>query len=445
MKIIPRIYNLPFQKSLKSPLITVIIGPRQSGKTTTVNTFLEDIPLNRKFSLNLDSLFERDRVKTREGHLQDLIEETLGFSLNRLKEKFFLFIDEAQKLPMVFEVLKILYDRYSPYLKIIISGSSSLELLDKTAETLAGRVQILRIYPFSMSEASFYEEIDDFEGAKTLYKNIFSGSLAPDQLTELIRDYKPRSKKKLQLLDSLITRSLFPPTFSKISKEDIPRWLVDYIDTYIERDMRSLKDIGNIEGYRNVVAQLSTRVGSLLEYHRLGADAGVNQITTKKYVGIWQESLLGFLLSPFFLNLSTRIKKSRKVFFIDNALIWALSGFKERRLIEAGGEIGHYFENLLISDFMKWGANLEKPVSFTFWEKSLSSEIDLVISTQGMTIPVEIKYSDVWDKKHIRALQVFKENHKGEKIKIPFSLIIYRGEFMALDDNIFCIPAWALC
>lgn len=445
MKIIPRIYDISFEKSLKSPLITVVIGPRQSGKTTTVNNFLSGIPGNRKFYLNMDSLFERDRVKSKETYLQDRVEETLGFELDRLKERFYFFIDEAQKLPMIFELIKILHDRYAPHLKIIVSGSSSLELLDKSAETLAGRVQILRVYPFSMSEASLYEEIDDFQCAGSLYDGIFAGSLDAGHLALLIRQCKPKSKKKMQLIDRLLTRSLFPPTFSMITEEAMPRWLMDYMDTYLERDMRSLKEIGNIDGYRKVVAQLSSRVGSLLEYNKLGMDAGVNQITTKKYVAIWQESLIGFLLAPFFLNLSTRIKKSKKVYFFDNALVWALSGFKDRQLLDAGGQIGHYFENLMITDFVKWGINLEKPVSFYFWEKSQTSEVDLVINTQGMTIPIEIKYAETWDKKYTHAFEVFKEKHKEKNLKIPFSLIIYRGDFLALDDNVFCIPAWAFC
>lgn len=444
-KITERIYDPYLKKSLASPLITVLIGPRQSGKTTSVNSLLNDIKPDRKFYLNLDSSFERDRVKHREDYLQEHIEETLGFRLDSLKEKFFLFIDEAQKLPSIFESIKILYDKYSRYLKIIISGSSSLELLDKTAETLAGRVQVLRIYPFSMSEACLYEEIGGFECAGALYKGIFSGSLKQKSLSQLINEFKPKSKKKMRLIDKLLTRSLFPPTFSRIDEDDIPRWLIDYIDTYIERDMRSVKDIGDIEGYRKVVAQLSSRVGNLLEYNRLGNDAGINQITTKKYVNIWQESLIGFLLSPFFLNVSTRIKKSKKVYFFDNALIWALSGFKDRQILEASGESGHYYENLIITDFIKWGINMEKPPSFYFWQKSLAAEIDLVVSTKGMAIPVEIKYSTVWDKKYLRGIDMFKEKHKGKGLNIPFSIIIYRGDFFAPREDVFCIPVWALC
>jgi len=177
----------------------------------------------------------------------------------------------------------------------------------------------------------------------------------------------------------------------------------------------------------------------------LGADSGVNQITAKKYVTIWRESLIGFLLSPFFLNLATRIKKSKKVYFFDNALSWALTGFKDRRLLEAAGEGGHYFENLIISDFFKWGANLEKPAAFYFWEKSPVSEIDLVISTQGLTIPVEIKYSQTWDKKVLQAIRMFKESHRGKNLEIPFSLVVYRGDFMAFEENCYAIPAWAFC
>ena len=444
-KIIERIYEPYLKKSLSSRLVTVIIGPRQSGKTTSVNSVLEDIADKRKFYLNLDSSFEREKVKNNESYLKEKIEETLGHRLDLLKDKFFLFIDEAQKLPSIFETIKILYDNYQLYLKIIISGSSSLELLDRTSETLAGRVQILRVYPFSISEASLYEEIGGFECASEVYKGIFSGTLNQNILSQFVREFKPKSRKKIELIDKFLTRSLFPPTFSRIEEDDIPRWIADYIDTYLERDMRSVREIGNIEGYRRVIGQLSSRIGSLLEYNQLGVDAGVNQITTKKYVTIWQESLIGFLLSPFFLNLSTRIKKSKKVYFFDNAIVWALSGFRERAILEASGDNGHYFENLIITDFIKWGINYEKKPSFFYWEKSQASEIDIVISTRGMTIPVEIKYSAVWDKRYLHAIDMFKANHSGKGLKIPFSLVIYRGDFMIPRPDVFCLPVWLLC
>jgi len=209
--------------------------------------------------------------------------------------------------------------------------------------------------------------------------------------------------------------------------------------------MRTVKDIGNIEGYRKVVAQLSSRMGSLLEYSSLGNDAGINQITTKKYVSIWQESLIGYLLPPFFLNPATRIKKSKKVYFFDNALVWALSGFKEKQILEASGESGHYFENLIITDFIKRGVNLGKPPSFYFWQKSHAAEIDLVISSEGMSIPVEIKYSTGLDKKYLHAIDIFKENHRQKGLTIPFSLIFYRGDFVVPREDVFCVPVWALC
>jgi predicted AAA+ superfamily ATPase len=182
-----------------------------------------------------------------------------------------------------------------------------------------------------------------------------------------------------------------------------------------------------------------------MDYSRIGRDASVNQLTAKKYIAIWQESLIGLLLSPFFLNLSTRIKKSKKVYFFDNALIWALSGFKEKRIIEAAGETGHYFENLIITDFMKWGATMDVSPSFFFWEKSEVSEVDLVISSKGFTIPVEIKYSALWDKRYLHALDMFREKHREKGLNIPFSLVIYQGDFIVPRDDVFCIPAWLLC
>lgn len=442
--IIGRIYDLALKKSLDSRLITVLTGPRQSGKTTSVSAFLAGIKEGSKLYMNLDSSFERDRLVNKENYLDERIEEVLGYRLDLLKERFYIFIDEAQKLPQVFEILKILYDRYSERLKIIISGSSSLELLDKAAETLAGRVRILKVYPFSMSEASLCEGLGGLDCAETLYKAIFSGSLTRELLSSLIAEFKPQSNKKMKLIDKLLVRSLFPPTISKIDEADIPRWLIDYIDTYIEKDMRSVRDIGNIEGYRKVIAQLAARAGGLLEYSGLAADTGLNQLTAKKYVSIWQESLIGFLLQPFFLNISTRIKKAKKVYFFDNALIWALSGFRERKLLEASGESGHYFENLVIADFLKWGSTLQMPPSFYYWQKSLVSEIDLVLTTEGMAIPIEIKYATVWDRKYLHAIDMFKEKHRNKGLVIPFSMIIYRGEFFAPREDVFCIPVWAL-
>lgn len=442
--IIERIYDDALVKSFESRLITIIIGPRQSGKTTSVNRLLEKINPQRKLCLNLDSSFERERIKGKENYLEEKIEELLGVKLKENSERFYLFVDEAQKLPQIFEAIKIIYDKY-PFVKIILSGSSSLEILDKTAETLAGRVYTLRVSPFSMAEASLYKNIDTFDCAKTIYSHIFSPALTKKKLSKFIDEFRPKSKKKASFIETLLTRSLFPPTFSKINESEISIWLQDYIDTYIEKDMRNIKEIGNIDAYRRVIYQLAGRLGRLLEYRQLGNDAGVNQITTKKYVSIWQESLTGFLLQPFFLNLSTRIKKSKKVYFCDNALAWAMNDFKDRKILQASGEMGNYLENLVTMDFIKWGLNARFAPHFYFWEKNQACEVDLVIKTAGMVIPVEIKMSTQINKHYLQGLNMFMAKHQTKNIEIPFGLVIYNGDFLCADKNIFCLPLWLFC
>lgn len=109
IKVIERIYHPFLKKSLNNQLITVIIGPRQSGKTTSISNFLNNVKTNRKFYLSLDSSFERDRVREKEYYLQEQVEETLGFPLDTLKDRFYLFIDEAQKLPSIFESIRLLF------------------------------------------------------------------------------------------------------------------------------------------------------------------------------------------------------------------------------------------------------------------------------------------------------------------------------------------------
>lgn len=443
--IIPRIFDSRLGESLRGSSISVLLGPRQTGKTTSISEFLNKIPVGRKLTISLDSSFERQRIQEQEFYLQEKIEETLGFPLESLRDRFYLFLDEAQKLPAVFESVKMLYDRHKRSLKIILSGSSSLELLDHSAETLAGRVQTTRVFPFSMSEASLHSGLGNGKGAQAFFDHLFAGTFNREWIEDLIKRWKPTANKKLKLVDSLMTRSLFPPTFSRIAEEEIPRWLMDYCDTYVERDMRSVRDIGNIDGYRRLVAQLSSRTGGLLEYHQLGVDSGLNQITAKKYVAIWQESLIGTLLSPFLVNLSTRVKKSRKVFFCDNGLVWALSGFQERKVIEASGAIGHYLENLIVADFIKWGATQTTPPAFYFWEKSQASEMDLVVQSRGNLIPVQIKNTRQWEDRFLHGFSQFLEKHKRKGLTIPFCLFLYNGDFQMPAANVFCVPVWALC
>lgn len=442
--LIPRIFDRSLSASLDSNLITVILGPRQTGKTTSVNLLLKDIPPNNKLVLNFDSSFIREKVISSERYITDEIEATIMQLLDTFKGRFFLFIDEAQKCPTSFEQIKMLYDRYSPCLKIIMSGSSTLEMMDKTAETLAGRIQTFRIFPFSIAEAGVFMKFGDIDQTSRFFTYLFSGDISVEFINGLIREKRPKSGQIKTLIQRLITRSLFPPTFTKITEDEVDRWLLDYIDTYIERDMRSVAEIGNIAGFKKAVSQLAARCGNLLVVKEIAADSAINHITARKYINIWQESLTGFLLSPFFINPSTRIKKSPKVYFIDNGLPWALTGFKDRALLEAGGEIGNLFENLIIAEFTKYGAIFHRRPQFFFWEKSHVSEVDLVIQTQGFSIPVEIKWTSSWNDRILRGIDAFKMHHQERGVRVPFSLVIYNGEFFMPRKDVFCIPAWMM-
>ncbi len=440
--IIPRIFNELLERSLRSPLITVLVGPRQVGKTTSVVEFLKPVPANLTLTINLDSSFERERVSRSERYLEDRIESVLGAKLATVSDRFYLFIDEAQKLPSIFERVKLLYDAHGERVKIVLSGSSALELLDTTAETLAGRVQVVRAHPFALSECAAIKGLSGGNGP-SLFEMIFDLSLNSRNLADRIEQARPRSARALQIVEEAVTGCAFPTALAKIGPDEMPRWVADYIDTYIERDMRSVREIGNIDAYRSVIGQLAARMGTLLEYRGLAADAALSEATAKKYVGIWQASLIGQLMMPFFVNPSTRIKKSRKVVFADNALAWALSGFPTHALLAASGRIGHYFENLVVNDFLKWGAVQQVPPGFHYWEKSSASEIDLVITIKGSVIPVEVKYAAAWDARYLHALDMFRQKHPG--MRIPFSLVIYRGEFLIPREDVFCIPVWALC
>lgn len=140
-RIIQRIYDTRLKESLKANLIDVILGPRQTGKTTSVNKLLKDISDKEQLRLNFDSSMVRKDVLEDENYIIKEIESVIKVPFESYSGKSYLFIDEAQKLPASFEVLKILYDRHNPKLKIILTGSSSMGMLDKTTESLSGRAR----------------------------------------------------------------------------------------------------------------------------------------------------------------------------------------------------------------------------------------------------------------------------------------------------------------
>lgn len=348
---------------LESEEILVIYGPRQVGKTTLFYMAMRHLieekeinPQNIFYFKADDPLIQTDFF----GHFSELLSfiregKTLG--------KAFIFIDEAQKVPEIGVFLKNLADLRDPNIKIIVTGSSSLELRQKIHESLTGRKKVLQLYPFSFKEFLFkvkgasdwkaaWEETSDF------YQFMTFGGYPHVALAKTAEEKKSR-------LNEIYT-------------------------SYIQKDITDFLRIDNPDKFNRLVRILADQVGNLLNIQELSGTLGLNRLTVEKYLHILEETFVIKRVTPFFKNPRTELSKMPKIYFLDTGLRNYIAGnlalFPEER-----GDVGKIAENHVFTEYQKALKDLEK---LHFWRTQTGTEIDFIYyKNEQEFYPVEVKYS----------------------------------------------------
>lgn len=333
------------QKLKSSPKGIVVYGARQVGKTTLVNEILAELKLktltiNGDQSLFLDILSSRDLNK-----IKSLIE---GYEM--------LFIDEAQRIPEIGLALKIILDNL-PSLKVLVTGSSSLDLASKISEPLTGRVWTYRLYPISFFELS-------------------------------------KNQNKAELDSSLEERMIFgsyPEIFSINGEFQKREYLQTLSDAYLYRDLIEFGDIKNSSKIRDMLKLLSFQIGSQVSLSEVGVSLGMSKDTVSRYIDLLEKSNIIFRLKGLSRNLRKEVVKMDKIFFYDlgirNILIDNLKQIKDRN------DIGQLWENFLIIERMKTLSYKQEYGSIYFWRTYTGAELDYVEERDGGFWGYEFKYS----------------------------------------------------
>ena len=328
-KIIPLIKEM----SEKMPIIS-ITGPRQSGKTTLSRTVF---PEHDYHSLENPDTFDEAKSDPR-------------YFLSRHKKG--IIIDEVQLLPELFSYIQTMSDESGKVGEYILTGSQNFLLSEKIAQSLAGRVFVAHLLPFS-----FVELRDTTHWTDDVEQHLFSG-------------FYPR------LYDKNIAPNLFYPS---------------YIQTYAERDVRQIVNVNNLHLFQKFMRLLVGRIGQLLNYSSLSTEVGVDEKTVKSWISILETSFLCFTLQPHFNNFSKRLVKTPKLYFYDTGLACSLLGIKKREDIAQHWAKGALFENMLIADLMKAYYNRGERPPLYFWRDNTGNELDCLIDT-GLTYKaIEIK------------------------------------------------------
>lgn len=438
---IQRDFQDKYFKIIDESIITALIGPRRSGKSTFVEEYLKTKNTKNKYS---SVYFNFDQLSTREEIAKYGIEELIQIQLSsgRVKNKVLIFIDEAQKEPLVFEQIKIIYDKQkrekNKKYKFILTGSASLSIHKEISESLAGRVELLRVAPFTLSEIvrikniSFPSNIpvNSIFNPKTTYKQLLKEMQNLSLLTSTL-------KRARQLINEVIEYGALPEIFEREDIEQKQRYLINYKDTYLEKDIRGEVNIGDLKSYSNLLTLLASQTGSLIVKKILKEKVGIAYNTLDRYLSVLNSTYILNELEPYIFSASRRLVKSSKCYFFDNGLLALLTGFLTFDQLLSTGLVGNRFENMVINEIIKKVKPYFPIADFYFWRSSSGKEVDLIVDFKEKVIPCEIKWTSNFKQVEINSLVSFLNDYKSA----DYGVVIYNGDFFLDKENkIFYLP-----
>ncbi len=307
-----------------------LTGPRQSGKTTLVRAAFPNLPY----------------VSLEEPDIRQIaLTDPRGFLSNYPTGAI---LDEIQNTPDLFSYIQRLVDD-DRQIQFILTGSSNFLLMEKISQTLAGRTAVLHLLPFSFVELKPVAEQYESQIFKGQYPRIYDRNIAPT-------DFYPA-----------------------------------YIQTYVERDVRLIKNIGDINAFIQFTRLCAGRIGQLLNYASLASDTGISPNTAKAWLSILESSYILYRLQPYHRNFSKRLVKSPKLYFYDTGVACSLLGIRDDNQVNLHYMKGALFENLIINEFIKRSFHRGENRQPYFWQDSHGKEIDCLLVSGDEVTPVEIK------------------------------------------------------
>ncbi len=343
--------------------ITLIIGPRQAGKTTLMSLLRGELDKNGENTLFLNLDIEEDR-RFFETQTKLLSKIRLEMGSN----KGYVFIDEIQRKSDAGLFLKGLYDQNLPY-KLIVSGSGSIELKEKIHESLVGRKQVLELNTLSFEEFVHFKTDDRYE----------------NRLSEF---FHVEEEKTFHLLEEYLNFGGYPRVVLEDELKDKRRIIDDILRSYLERDISSFLKVEKLESYSHLIRLMASQVGKLVNHHELSNTLGISMQTLKNYLWYAEKTFILKRVTPYFTNFRKEITKSPVYYFYDLGLRnYALGLFGQ---LKEPHDFGFLFQN--------WVLNLlGERIRFSggkihFWRTKDRAEVDFVIDFGKRQIPVEVKY-----------------------------------------------------
>lgn len=416
--------------------IFAIKGPRQSGKTTLLYIIKDYLKNTKKVpdsNIIFITLEDRDILEKLEQDVKSFIENAIDRADN--KTRIYFLIDEVQYLPKAGQKLKLIFDLFGDKVKLIVTGSSSLELKTHTGKYLVGRVFSFFLWPLTFSE--FLKTNTDFFSAwakqhQQVYDFLFMGKSFKTPLKDIWR------KDIEKQFENYVIWGGYPEVIKTKNKTFKQTILKNIYATYINRDIVDLLRLKSVDSFRKVIKLLSAETGNLINYNNLASDSQSYFQELKQYISILEETYVLHLLKPYFKNPISEIKKNPKVYFIDLGLRnHILNNFNTLSLRSDKGAV---VENFVFSELSRLLLDEDKG-ELKYWRTIIKAEVDFIIEKQNSEIiPVEVKYSSFSAPKISRSFRSFLGQYKPKR-----ALVLTKdfwGEKKINKTLIKFVPVW---
>jgi predicted AAA+ superfamily ATPase len=395
-----------FQSNLQSALrvlpVAVLTGARQTGKTTLTRTLapsrayftLDDVGVLDQAERNPDALLAARPV----------------------------ILDEVQRAPQLLLAVKRAVDQRRRAGDFIVTGSANLLLMEKVAESLAGRAIYLDLPPFCPAE--WLERKDALAPLDRLFAKDFDWREWPDEPGDW---------------PAWLVRGGFPPALQIESEADRRLWFAAYVQTYLERDLRQLSAVSSLPDFQRVMVLAAQRSGKLLNQADLSRDAALSHPTTHRYLNLLETGCLVSRIRPLGTTPSAALVKAPKLLWTDCGLAAWLAGIKSSAEVTQRMDAGFWLEQTLFQTLQTWRALEPQGRRLHFWRDRAGHEVDFILEQDGRFVALEIKAGSQVSMSDASGIRAFRDSLK-RKAALVRGVVLHAGAARPLDTEDFALP-----
>ena len=404
LQYLPRIASGLLERALAASPVVVLMGARQTGKSTLVQSepFLAD-----RLYLTLDDLRTHERAR--------MAPDDLVRSAPRLT------LDEVQREPDLLLSVKRAVDEDRPRRngRFVLTGSANLLLMHRVSETLAGRAVYVNLWPLTRQERLGF-------GRPGIWSEFLSNPVS--QWPELVSS---RPSVAADWKDEVCIGG-YPTPAMELPRDARSLWFDGYLRTYLERDLQAMASVGNLVDFRRLMRAACLRLGNVVNQAELGRDTRMPRATVQRYLNLLETSYQLVRLEPYAINRTKRLVKSPKLYWSDTALALWLSGSRAAS--------GAHLETLVLNDLMAWRDGQTQAPEVLFWRTTTELEVDFVLETDSRLLPIEVKAARSPGYADTRGIRAFRQEYAE---RCPGGLLLHGGEQTQwISDRVLAVPWW---